>query len=366
MFGLLYLLLTLILTCFEIGTLFADTFAWPQGKRAAVSITFDDAKESMVDVAIPLLNQYGIKATFYVLPIPVKERLSDWQAAVISGHEIGNHSMTHPCRCSSTKIYRVLESYTLERMAGELDASNLAIEKMLKLRPVSFAYPCGHKHVGRGANAQSYIPIVAEKFQTGRSWLDEFDNDPGYCDFSYLMSKKFDNMEFDKIKEMIDAATEKGRWLILAGHGAGRKGLRVVYPETLKALCEYLNAPENGIWVAPVAEVASYIATNRTKDITASFARPRRLHLGLWSMAGLVSFLGSFIILTKTPPLLARLVTLTGTIVLFFLSCWSIRYGFIGYKSFTLLLIIIGFLLGCLSAMIIQARPVKKKIFWNI
>jgi peptidoglycan/xylan/chitin deacetylase (PgdA/CDA1 family) len=355
---LLYLVLLSISPCLEISTLFAaDSFNWPEGRKAAVSLTFDDARKSMLDVAIPLLDQYDVKATFYVLPKSIKKRLSDWQDAVISGHEIGNHSMTHPCRCITK--YRNLENYTLERMANELDVSNQAIEKMLGVTPVSFAYPCGHNYVGRGKNAQSYVPIVAQKFLTGRSWLDEFDNNPSYCDFSNLMGRSFDDLDFNQVKAMIDSAKEKGYWLILAGHEVGNAGDQVVYTETLKAICEYANDPANGIWIAPVTEVASYIAANRTADLNSSFVRPGREHLGLWCIAGLISFLGSFIILTKTPPLVARLVLVTGAIGLFFLSCWSIRYGFIGYRPFTLILIIIGFLLGCLCAVITQVRPRK-------
>jgi peptidoglycan/xylan/chitin deacetylase (PgdA/CDA1 family) len=364
-------LLILLLLCsfIETSTVIADDFVWPEGTQAAVSLTFDDGTESQVDVGIPLLNQYGVRATFYVVPKRVKQRLGDWQAAVISGHEIGNHSMTHPCRCTYSNAARTLENYTLERMAEELDTSNLAIEMMLGVSPVSFAYPCGHNYVGRGKNAQSYVPIAAERFQTCRSWLDEFDNDPVYCDLTNLMSRSFDCLDFEQVKALIDSAKENGYWLILAGHNIGDEGdsdyfgyrsNQVVYTEMLKSLCEYANNPENGIWVAPVAEVASYIEANRTETFSASFVSPKQRHLGAWITAALASFLGSFLIMSKASPKFARLILLNGAIGLLLLSCWSIRYGFIGYKPFTIILIIIGFLLGCSCTMIRQAHLFKK------
>ena len=40
---------------------------WLEGKTAALSLTFDDARLSQVDQGLPLLDAYGVKATFYVL-----------------------------------------------------------------------------------------------------------------------------------------------------------------------------------------------------------------------------------------------------------------------------------------------------------
>jgi len=40
-------------------------FHWPQGKRAAISLTFDDARASQVDNGIPILDEYSVKATIY-------------------------------------------------------------------------------------------------------------------------------------------------------------------------------------------------------------------------------------------------------------------------------------------------------------
>jgi peptidoglycan/xylan/chitin deacetylase (PgdA/CDA1 family) len=72
-------------------------FKWPEGKKMGLSLTFDDARLSQVDKGIPLLNSYGVKATFYLSPDNMKKRLSLWKKAVTSGHDIGNHSLLHPC-----------------------------------------------------------------------------------------------------------------------------------------------------------------------------------------------------------------------------------------------------------------------------
>ena len=72
-------------------------FDYPNKAKNAVSITFDDARHSQVDTGLALLNKYQIKATFYVSPFNVKERVEKWQMAVKTGHEIANHTASHLC-----------------------------------------------------------------------------------------------------------------------------------------------------------------------------------------------------------------------------------------------------------------------------
>ncbi len=57
------------------------TFFWPEGKRVAVSLSFDDARTSQIDVGVPLLNRYQVKATFYVNPPRLESRLDGWKKA---------------------------------------------------------------------------------------------------------------------------------------------------------------------------------------------------------------------------------------------------------------------------------------------
>jgi peptidoglycan/xylan/chitin deacetylase (PgdA/CDA1 family) len=74
-----------------------EPFRWPDGKKAAVSLSFDDARLSQVDNGLALFKKEGVKVTFFVQPSGVEKRLAGWKQAVADGHEIGNHSLTHPC-----------------------------------------------------------------------------------------------------------------------------------------------------------------------------------------------------------------------------------------------------------------------------
>jgi peptidoglycan/xylan/chitin deacetylase (PgdA/CDA1 family) len=242
----------------------SERFPWPDGRRVALSLTFDDARLSQVDAGIPLLDRHGVKATFYVSPRGMEPRLEGWKAAVAAGHEVGNHSLTHPCTGNyAFSRHNALEDHTLERMARDVDEASRGIEQLLGIRAVSFAYPCGQKYVGRGLDTRSYVPLVARSFRTGRGWLGESSNDPWICDMAQLLGMESDGRSFEELRTLIDEAAVEGRWLILAGHEMSDTGPQATSLETLETLSRYIEDPANGIWVDTVGAVAEFIMEHR-------------------------------------------------------------------------------------------------------
>ena len=63
-----------------------SSFAWPQGARAALSLTFDDARESQLDVGLPLLAEHGTHVTFYLTANDMRGRVDAWKRAAAAGH----------------------------------------------------------------------------------------------------------------------------------------------------------------------------------------------------------------------------------------------------------------------------------------
>jgi len=242
----------------------SDSFHWPEGNTMAVSLTWDDGRNSQVTVGTPILDKHGIKATFYVVPAAVEEELKGWKSAVANGHEIGNHSMRHPC--SGNFLWardKALEEYSLDQMHNELKAANKKVEELLGVLPTEFAYPCGQTFVGRGKNTSSYVPVIAEQFVSGRTWLDEMPNDPAYCDLSQITGMEMDGKTFDEIVELIQNAKGAGLWLVLAGHDIGEKNIQTTEVAMLEKLLPYLKDPKNKIWTAPVGEISAYINEHR-------------------------------------------------------------------------------------------------------
>jgi peptidoglycan/xylan/chitin deacetylase (PgdA/CDA1 family) len=250
--------------CEQIFAQDSARMAWPERKQVAISLSFDDARESQVTGGTALLDQYNIKATFFVVPGYVEKQLDGWKKAVASGHEIGNHTMTHPCTENfDWSRHNALENYTLDKMKEQMQLCNKRIEELLNVKMEVFAYPCGQKFVGRGEQTKSYVPLVAKMFLLGRGWMDEGANDPYYCNFSQLTGVEMDGKNFDQILPMIETAKKKGQWLVLAGHEMAESGDQTTRLSMLKQLAEYVNNPANGVWIAPMGTVAKYIRKER-------------------------------------------------------------------------------------------------------
>ena len=239
-------------------------FHWTKGKRVAVSLSFDDARASQVDAGLPLFDTYGVKVTFYVNPKSLEKRLAGWKKAAAKGHEIGNHSGSHPCTGNFTwSREHALENYTLAMMEQEMDGANADTERLLGVKPTTFAYPCGEKFVGRGAATVSYVPLVAKRFRAGRGFRDEAANDPVFCDFAQVLGVDSDGMSFEEMKEAVLSAANTGGWLVLAGHEIGKAGHQTTEAAVLEAFLKYAGDPANGIWLDTVDTIARYIQAQR-------------------------------------------------------------------------------------------------------
>lgn len=242
----------------------AMDFQWPDGKQAAISLTFDDARPSQLDNGIPILDRYDVKATFYVSPHNMENRIPDWKSAAANGHELGNHSMTHPCTGNyQFSLDNPLESYTLEAIARDIDQANKWVYEHLDIEMETFAYPCGQSFVGRGEDTKSYVPVIAERFAAGRLWLNEDANNPAFCDLSKILAIEFDGMTWADLKPWIEKSKEENLWLVLAGHDIRDSGSQTVLAETLEQVCEYASQNDSDIWVGTVRDVAKYVESQR-------------------------------------------------------------------------------------------------------
>jgi peptidoglycan/xylan/chitin deacetylase (PgdA/CDA1 family) len=241
-------------------------FRWPEGKRVAVSLSFDDGRASQVDIGLDVINPTGVKVTFFVNPgsEAFRSRLDGWKRAVASGHEIGSHSVSHPCTGNFPwSLHNALENYTLEQMSRQLDDANAQIERLLGVHAVTFAYPCGQKFVGRGPEMKSYVPLIGQKFLVGRGYMDEYYNDPVFCDLAQAGGIAFDDMDYiDMVKNISKAAQQRG-WVIFAGHDIGQKAFQVTDTIALAALCKYMQDPANEVWVDTVKSIGEYVVKGR-------------------------------------------------------------------------------------------------------
>src|SRR5688500_16605473 len=128
---------------------------WPNGAEAAVCLTYDDGLPSHIHTVAPMLKKYNIKATFYpTLASPsIQQQMEKWKSLTSAGHELGNHTIYHPCQKSEPgmewiKNYLDLDHYTVEQILDEIQVANSFLQSLDGLKSRTFAYPCAHTHAG--------------------------------------------------------------------------------------------------------------------------------------------------------------------------------------------------------------------------
>ena len=77
-------------------------------QRKVIALTFDDGPSESTPRILDLLHQYQTPATFFQIGANVVRLPNVARAVIAAGHEIGNHSHTHPLFCfhSAEFIYR--------------------------------------------------------------------------------------------------------------------------------------------------------------------------------------------------------------------------------------------------------------------
>jgi peptidoglycan/xylan/chitin deacetylase (PgdA/CDA1 family) len=110
----------------------------------SVVITIDDGYRSAYDIAYPILNRFGFKATLFIYTdyVGISEGAITWdqlREMKAHGFEVGAHTVTH---CDLTKIEEGEDDQAyLERIRRELMVSKQIIDEELKQDTVYLAYP---------------------------------------------------------------------------------------------------------------------------------------------------------------------------------------------------------------------------------
>ena len=100
--------------------------------EACIALTFDDGPSAWTEPILDILAANNARATFFVIGSLVETRPQVLQRIVAEGHEVGNHSWSHP---------RLARDCDDERVRVELARTNDVIAAAVGLHPRRFRAP---------------------------------------------------------------------------------------------------------------------------------------------------------------------------------------------------------------------------------
>lgn len=248
-----------------------DHFGWPGGVRAAVSLAYDDAVASQLDHAIPALDRYGLRGTFYLTLAhdSLNSRLDEWRAAATRGHELGNHALMHPCDGSKPGRDWVspgndLQHMSVADMTQRVATANAFLQAIDGHSERTFTPPCLDAEAGGVPYWDSVAPLfVAIKGQGG----DGVTDDMAQLD-AYRVEATFPSgLGGDELISIVQQAAERGTMANITFHGVGGDHL-AVSAEAHEALLQHLASHPEIYWVDTFLNIMKYVKSARESGRT--------------------------------------------------------------------------------------------------
>lgn len=236
---------------------------WYQNKTAAVSLRFDDSRESQVKYAVPILNEYGFLATFMVNPgNPEFQKYKDfWENELPEmGHRMGNHTMHH-------------------RGAKNLEEADYEIGEVTRL--IWRLYPdSGKLNVfasGGGGlkwggklweHADKKYKMLVKKYDL----IDLYDG--------FHQSKPYNSTDTpEQYCKIIEQTIRKGEYQAFHFHNVGISDFKdklkrlfrgvslAIDVETFRKILDCLKERKDVLWIAPIIDILKYESEYKSASI---------------------------------------------------------------------------------------------------
>ena len=259
--------IVILLQILTIQVFSQDTFLWPNKANAAVCLTYDDGLDCHLDTALVDLNHYNLKGSFYC-PGKSKSlylRMDEWRELVDQGHELGNHSLFHPClkikegraEFDWIKPEYDLANYTIEQIVAELDVGNTLLKAVDGKSKRTYAYTCGDYVTGE----DDFSDKINHLFSGARAagpMLESMEEAHLYKIPSWCVNEH----SGEDMIAFVEQAADKGTVAVIMFHGIGMNNLKVSRKAHRELLSHLAQHPER-FWVATFSDMVDYVRGNR-------------------------------------------------------------------------------------------------------
>ncbi len=222
-----------------------------------MTMAFDDARVTSYETAAPALEQHGFRGTFNLNTGIAGQNWGAWIDLAEKGHELGNHTRTHP-RLTDLSLEDARQE--IERGRADLLHNVPALDDV-----VSFTYP-------EGASSSAVREIVMETHVSARGhwgW-----NPPSPPDYSMIRGRNYEDLE--QILYDVRRAISTRMWLVAYFHEVGPRGI----PEDdFSRYLNYVAARKDSLWIAPQGEIAKYTIERDSCEVLVSGQNPGTLEV---------------------------------------------------------------------------------------
>lgn len=252
----LVILIVILVSNFSIAQ-----FNWPDGKKAAVVFTYDDGLDCHLDVAVPQLDEFGFKGTFYCTgnSPALYNRMNEWREITKKGHELGNHTLFHPCdgeKQDWVKPEYDLNNYTHQQIIQELQTANTLLKAVDGKTARTFGYTCSD-YIAGGVD---FTDDIKKLFSAARCDGPVPESMQNYNVFK-TPSWGVNSPTAEELIEYVEKAKQNGTIAVFMFHSVGGGYLNVGADEHRKLL-EYLKDNETDFYSGTFLEVMNYIIQN--------------------------------------------------------------------------------------------------------
>lgn len=243
----------------------AEPFPWPHGARAAVSLAYDDAIDSQLDNALPALDRFGLKGSFYLtLANPsLMNRLDEWRAAAAHGHELGNHTLFHPCSSSAPGHGWVtpeldLDTLSAARMVSQVRLANTMLHAIDGRTERTFTVPCGDVK----AQGVDYVALVKPEFVAIKLGGGGVIPDMDKLDPSAVPVTAPEGLTGGQLIAFVKEAAAKGTMMNFTFHGIGGDYISTS-KQAHEELLAWLAAHRDVVWTDTFMNLMKYVKTQQ-------------------------------------------------------------------------------------------------------
>lgn len=244
-----------------------NRFQWPDARACAVSLTYDDALPVHYEHVAHRLDEAGIKATFNV-PISHHDLMRHpdrWRALAASGHELGNHTLFHPCRRKPSwnwlEAHYDLCTYTRSRFHTELEIANFVLHLLDGRKDRTYGNTCCNTTIGPEGDEISMDDILRNLFVAARGPMNDRIAEPA-VGVNLMQVGHFggDGMSCEQLKAIVQRAQEVCGWVVLMFHGVGEGTHSLFVDKSQHGLfIRWLAENKEAVWTVPFLEAASHV-----------------------------------------------------------------------------------------------------------